>query len=65
MCEINPTHGKKFVLEFWTSEHMTEQAWLATIMPMVLEMEMNANKSGKVRVHIHEMEDSHGSSSEG
>lgn len=57
MCEINPKHTKILRLEFYTSHDMTEEEFLAIVMPKALEMEMHANEDGRVRCHVHEVED--------
>lgn len=54
MCEINPKHSKFFRLEFFTTKPMTKDEWDKLIYSKVLEIEYEFNKSGEIRVHVHE-----------
>jgi hypothetical protein len=58
MCEINPAHKQIFRLEFFTSNpYMTEARWRELVLERLLELEQAFNKTGEIRVHIHEVEE--------
>lgn len=58
MCELNPKHTKILRLEFFTSHpKMTKEEFEKIILDKCLEMEMKANEDGRIRCHVHEMEE--------
>lgn len=55
MCEINPKHSAFFRLEVYTSNPtMTREKFLEIVAERLLKAEMELNKSGDIRVHIHD-----------
>ena len=58
MCEINPAHKAVFRLELFTSDsRLTEGHWRDIVHEAVLLAEMELNKRGHIRCHIHEVTD--------
>lgn len=58
MCEINPAHKAKFTLELFTSDRrISDLAWRDMVNEAVIKVEMELNKTGEIRCHIHEVED--------
>lgn len=55
MCELNPKHTKILRLEFFTSQDVSEEAFLQNVAEKALQMEMLANADGTIRCHVHEM----------
>lgn len=56
MCEINPKRKKIFRLEFFTAHDMDDEQWEKLVIERLLFLEQQFNKSGKIRVHVHESE---------
>jgi hypothetical protein len=55
MCEIHPARKKFFRLEFFTSDkNMPETRWNELVIERIIELEQSFNRSGEIRVHIHE-----------
>ena len=56
MCEINPKRAAYFRLEAFTAAEMTE----AEFYEEILAAEVRMNSTGKLRFHIHELEEDNG-----
>lgn len=54
MCEIKPKHKAFFRLEAFTSGEMTAEEFTAAVVNKILAAEMELNKDGRFRFHIHE-----------
>lgn len=57
MCEINPKHKMFFKLEVFTSHPMSKEEFEKIVLPKVLKVEQELNKDGRIRVHIHDLEE--------
>lgn len=58
MCEINPKHSAFFRIEAFTSDaHMSKAIFYGEVLHRLLEMEMELNKDGRFRFHIHTIGD--------
>lgn len=56
MCELNPKHVKIYRLEFFTSQAISKEEWERLVVEKAIEIEQQLNASGKIRVHIHEVD---------
>lgn len=59
MCEINPKRTRFYRIEFFTSEEISDEEWMEVVVGRILELEQSFNYSGKVRVHIHPLQQSY------
>lgn len=58
MCEINPKRSEFFKLEFFTSQDITDSEWTNLVLERILKLEQEFNASGKIRVHVHPIQQS-------
>lgn len=56
MCEINPKRKYIVQLEFYTAHEMTDERWNQLTLERILQIEQEFNKTGEIRVHVHELD---------
>lgn len=54
MCEINPRHSAKFILEAFTTHPMTKEEFEDRVREKLVNTEITLNEDGSFRFHIHE-----------
>ena len=54
MCEINPKRALRYKLEFFTAKTMSDVEWEREVIDRLLTLEQEFNRTGIVRVHIHD-----------
>lgn len=53
MCAINPTHKKRLIFDFYTSESgLTEEQFVKNVYEWALKEEQRINTFSKIRVHV-------------